>query len=168
MKELEEKEKSSSNDYDDTTSLVSLVETLGGDMDKIYCRGSWNCLEFLESSIKFCTETAWEPCNQVWDLVQEKFPSLAYFYQAEEPGMCIYITNDDDGYYFPEKFKVDLCTPDERYETEYFTSEEMMFRWFKEMLEIEVNSLEDINALHEKWDKENEDAYCYVYEYEIV
>ena len=53
-------------------------------------RGSWSELEMDSDVLKFFTETAWSPCNETFDLVREAFPSLRYYFQAEEPGMCIY------------------------------------------------------------------------------
>ena len=58
------------------------------------------------------------------DLIIEKYPSLGYYYICEEPRMALYITNDEFRNYFPERYKVDLCTPEEDYETEYFYSME--------------------------------------------
>lgn len=54
--------------------------------------------------IRLYTETAWSPCNEVFDLVREKYPSLYYYFQAEEPGMGIYETNDISGVYFPDRY----------------------------------------------------------------
>lgn len=148
--------------------LGCLVTALGGDWEKVHCRGSWESLELKDDcQLNFNTETAWSPCNEVMDLIIEKYPSLGYYYICEEPGMALYITNDEFRNYFPERYKVDLCTPEEDYETEYFYSMESLSKWFRKHYDVEINSIEDINALHEKWEQENEDAYCYIYEFEI-
>ena len=49
------------------------------------------------------------------DLVCEKFPSLCYYYQTEEPGMGIYATNDSEGEYFPDKFRTEVYTLENEY-----------------------------------------------------
>ena len=168
MKDLESKDKSSGKyDYGDCW-LGNLVEFLGGDSNIIPCRGTWGDLEYGDGCLKFCTETAWSPCDELWQLVCKKFTSLKYYFQSEETGCDFYITNDSEGLYYPERFHIDLCTPEERYEYEYFRKEEEMFGWFKESLGIEVNTIEEIEALDENWREENEDAYCHLHRYNII
>ena len=76
--------------------------------EKIYCRGTWDNLKFNGEVLTFNTETAWSPCNEMFDMVCEKYPTLRYFYQSEEPGMCEYWTNDDEGKDFPGRYYVDV------------------------------------------------------------
>ena len=64
--------------------------------------GDWANLEMVGETLRFTTETAWGPCNETFDLVCEKFPSLRYYYQTEEPGMGFYETNDSEGKYFTD------------------------------------------------------------------
>ena len=54
--------------------------------------------------LKFTTETAWSPCDETFELVCEKFPTLCYFYQSEEPSLAEYWTNDQEGKYFPDQY----------------------------------------------------------------
>lgn len=68
-----------------TAWLGCLVNALGADWNKVYCRGDWSNLEMEQETLKFSTETAWGPCNEVFDLIQQKFPSLSYYYLSEEP-----------------------------------------------------------------------------------
>ena len=97
MKGLEERDSPSVKNDFGTTWLGCLVDALGGDWKKIKCRGDWSFLELDEDDdiVRFCTETAWYPCNEVLEFVCKKFPSLNYYCQAEEPGQNIYITNDN-------------------------------------------------------------------------
>lgn len=169
MSELESRKEPLVKNGFGTSWLGCLVTALGGDWETVHCRGSWEGLELVDDcQINFFTETAWSPCNEVLDFIREKYPSLSYYYISEEPGMCIYQTNDEYGDYFPDRFKIDLCTPKGEYETEYFSSEESMFGWFKSQFNIELKSIEEIQALSEKWEEECEDAYCYAYLYEVV
>ena len=87
MKRLEDMEKPSVENGFGTTWLGCLVDALGKDWHNVHCRGSWSCLELEDDVLKFSTETAWSPCNETFDLVLEKYPSLRYYFQAEEPGM---------------------------------------------------------------------------------
>ena len=109
MKGLQERKEPSVENGFGTSWLGCLVDGLGGDWNKTYCRGDWSNLEMNGDNLQFTTETAWSPCNEVFDLVCEKFPSLHYYYQAEEPGCVFYQTNDSEGTYFPDRYLVDLC-----------------------------------------------------------
>ena len=113
MKDLEKRQKPSVQNGFGTTWLGCLVEALGESWEKIYCRGTWDNLKFNGEVLTFNTETAWSPCNEMFDMVCEKYPTLRYFYQSEEPGMCEYWTNDDEGKYFPDRYYVDVCTSEE-------------------------------------------------------
>ncbi len=105
-----------------TTWLGNLVIKLGGDWNKVYCRGSWDDLTFDGEQITFHVESAWGELNEVRELIEDHFPDLKLYYQCEEPGMCIYVTNDDTGKYFPERFY--LWVEDE--DTEYYQSLESL------------------------------------------
>lgn len=49
------------------------------------------------------------------NMVCEKYPTLRYFYQSEEPDMCEYWTNDDEGKYFSDRYYVDVYISEEEY-----------------------------------------------------
>lgn len=87
--------------------LGNLVHTLGGDWEKTYCRG--HILDYsLENGIlKINTETAWGEMSDVRHFIEQKYPSLQIFFQTEEPGMCIFQTNDATGEIFPERWLLD-------------------------------------------------------------
>ena len=87
--------------------LGNLVNALGGDWNDIYCRGQ--ILDYsLENGI-LCinTETAWGEMSETRHFIESKFPSLEIYFQTEEPGMCIFQTNDHTGEYFPERWLLD-------------------------------------------------------------
>lgn len=168
MKGLEEREKPSIENGFGTTWLGCLVDALGKDWNTVHCRGSWSCLEMDGEVLKFFTETAWSPCNETFDLVMEKFPSLRYYFQAEEPGMGIYETNDEDGTYFPDRYFLDACTPDEEYLSEYFETEEEALEWLEEEVGKPIKTGEDVDALAAEWEEQNENAFCYLHEFEVV
>ena len=111
---------------------------------------------------------AWGPCNETFDLVCEKFPSLRYYYQTEEPGMGFYETNDSEGKYFTDKYIVDLCTAKGKYFCEYFADRESLFAWLGEVAGKTVRSEQDAKALFEEWAQENPDSCCSINEYVVV
>lgn len=159
MKGLQERKEPSVKNGFGTTWLGCLVDALGGD---------WNTPQFDGKVLRFSTMTAWSPCNETFDLVCQKFPSLRYFYQSEEPGMVEYWTNDREGKYFPDRYIVDVCTDDGEYLTEYFTDMSALFDWLGKIAERPVNSQQEVDVLVEEWEKENKDAFVNIHEYQIT
>jgi hypothetical protein len=153
MKGLEERKTPSVENGFGTTWLGCLVDALGKDWNDVRCRGSWNGLEMDGDVLKFSTETAWAPCSETFDLVREAFPNLRYYFQAEEPGMEVYETNDEFGTYFSDRFFLDACSPEEEYLSEYFETQEDAFAWLEEKCGEQSKS---------------EDAFCYLHEFQIV
>lgn len=90
------------------TWLGNLVIHLGGDWQKVYCRGSWDYLEMEEDGLVFDCETAWDELPQLRRFIEEKFPGLKIYYRAEEPAMDVYKTNDASGIHFPERYYLDI------------------------------------------------------------
>lgn len=167
MADLQERKEPSVPNGFGTTWLGCLVNALGGDWKEIRCRGEWSDLEMDDGILKFTTETAWGPCDETFMLVCRKFPTLRYFYQSEEPGMAEYWTNDTESKYFTDKYIADLCTPDDKWYKEYFSKKEDMFKWFREISGHNVKSVEEILAVTEKWDSQNPDAFCNIYEFSV-
>ena len=106
-----------------STWLGNLVIKLGGDWNKVYCRGSWdNLLLHEDGTVSFSVEAAWDEPNEVREFIEEKFPDIKLYYQTEESGMGIYITNDDTGQYFPEEYYLWV----ENEQTEYYDNLESL------------------------------------------
>ena len=167
MKGLQERKEPSVPNGFGTTWLGCLVDALGGDWHKTHCRGNWSNLEMADNVLKFTTETAWCPCNETFELVCKKFPTLCYFYQSEESGMAEYWTNDREGKYFPDKYIADLCTPDDKWYKEYFSDHTELFKWFEEISGQSAKSIEETFAIAKQWQDENDDSFCNIYEYAV-
>ena len=167
MKELQERKEPSVKNGFGTRWLGCLVVALGGNWEKVYCRGAWSSLEMAGNVLRFTTETAWGPCNETLELVCRVFPTVNYYYRSEEPGMEEYHTNDAKGKYFPDKYIVDLCTPDDTWYKEYFSNLADLLEWFEDISNQPVKSIKEILAITEQWPKENDDAFCNIYEYTI-
>ena len=84
-------------------ALGQLVKALGKDPDEVMCRGEWSDLERQDDTLRMTFETAWTPCYEVTDLLKERFPSIRIYYKAVEPGCEVYLRNDAESKYFPEK-----------------------------------------------------------------
>lgn len=88
-----------------STWLGNLVIKLGGDWEKVFCRGYWdNLLLHEDCTVSFSVESAWGELNEVRELIEEKFPGVKLYFQCEESGNGVYETNDDTGEYFPERY----------------------------------------------------------------
>ena len=87
--------------------LGNLVNVLGGDWEKIYCRGQILDYSLENGLLTINTETAWGECSETRHFILDKYPSLEIYYQTEEPGMCIFQTNDASGSYFPDRWLLD-------------------------------------------------------------
>lgn len=165
MKELEGRKKPSIENGFGITWLGCLVDALGEDWHEIHCRGCWEGPELDDGILTFRTQTAWASCNEVFDLVCKKYPSLSYYYQAEEPGIGDYYTNDIAGKYFPERFLVYLCTDDDECITEYFSSLSCAYKWIEDISEQPIQSEHDIQSLEHWWRGINPNAFIHIHEF---
>ena len=102
MSELQEMEQSLVENNLGPTWLGCLVKVLGRNPEDVLCRGIWIELERQDNRLQMTFETAWTPCYEVTQLMKTVFPSLQFFYKAEEPGNEVYLKNDAEGKYFPE------------------------------------------------------------------
>lgn len=107
IKDLEQREESLLPNGFGKLWLGNLVHTLGGDWEKIYCRGEILDYSLDNGILTMNTETAWGEMSDTRHFVMSKFPTLEIFFQTEEPGMCIFQTNDAKREYFPEKWLLD-------------------------------------------------------------
>ena len=83
----------------------------------IACRGSLQTFELHGNRININTETAWSPMLEMWKLLCDKYlPEADITFTAEEPGNCLYQSNDPD---VVGKYCIDVWeTPDDFEEAE--------------------------------------------------
>ena len=113
--------------------LGNLVSILGGDWEKIYCRGHILDYSLQEDILRMNVESAWGEMDETRHFLQNKFPSLEIFYQTEEPGLCIFLTNDAAGAYFPERWLLDWNDEKENlFIWEYFKDISAVKQYLKE------------------------------------
>lgn len=123
------------NDFG-STWLGNLVAKLDGDPSKIYCRGKWfeeDPTRIGETTLRFDTETAWGELDEVRHLIEEKFPKIKLYYKSEEPGMCDYYTNDKEGLFFANRYRVWI---EDIGETEYFDTLEELCEYVQKATEM--------------------------------
>lgn len=141
--------------------LGNLVIKLGGDWEKIYCRGYWdNLLLHSDGTVTFSVESAWDEPNEVREFIEKNFPDIKLYYQCEESGMCIFKTNDDTGRYFPEKYYLWV----EDGETEYYTTIEALANAVKNITRSKnLKTLDSCKKALESYSRKNHDL-CYTLE----
>lgn len=152
-----------------TTFLGCLLAALG--KEKRYtvdCQGLWYNLKMVDDTLRFAVETIISPCPMVFDLVCSKFSSLTNYYRAEDPVTVLYETNDSEGKYFPEKYRVEVFTLEDEFMAEYFTELPAVFEWFGKKFGQPVKSEEQVNELVAQWQKKSKYAYCYIDKFKIV
>ena len=159
MKGLEEQGEATLVSDFGKTWLGCLVDALGEDWHNVQCRGHWDGLNFDGRILTFWTLTAWAACNGVFELIKQKFPSLSYFYCAEEPGMCEFYTNDIEGTYYPARYVVDTWTDTGEWLTERFTTLQAAYAWLEEISGMPVRSEQDVQALEKRWKENNPDEH---------
>lgn len=54
--------------------------------------------------MRFSVTSAWSDPDDTINFLKRKYPSLAFYFIAEEPGMGYYATNDVEGDFFPERY----------------------------------------------------------------
>lgn len=168
MKKLQDMKEPSVNNGFGTSWLGCLVDALGEDWRKVYCRGEWTELDHSGCAVYFTTMTAWAPCNEVWELVKRKFPSIDYYYLAEEGGCGLFQTNDAEGEYYPERFVVNLHIPNEDYRQEYFETLDDALAWIEKQTDIEVRTKEEVKNVQKRLREQDADAYCFLNEFELT
>ncbi len=147
------------------TWLGCLVNKLSGDWQKIYCRGSWSDLDWNGAILRFNTETAWGPMNEVFKFIKSIYPSLEIYYMAEEDGNGVFITNDVEGCYFRDRFRIEFDC-----DYEYFTTIEGVCGYVSRVIGKELKSKAAMEAAINDWNDntEDDDRKFYFVEYEIV
>lgn len=149
-----------------STWLGNLVIKLGGDWEKVYCRGTWdNLLLDDDGTVSFSVESAWDEPDEVRHFIESIFPKIKIYFQCEESGMCIYKTNDDTGQYFPEQFY--LWVEDET--TEYCNDLESMIREIQKITGSKnLKTLDSCEKALKTYSRKNHDLGYSIEEFSVV
>ena len=151
--------------------LGNLVHVLGGDWNKVYCRGVITDFKLSDQGdeLTIVMETAWEEMSEVRAFLHQKFPSLTILYTVEEPGNCVYETNDKK-FYEKNRYYLDVCLDDSKnfMEPEYFPNLEKVVEYIKEHLDTDKEiqpTVEAITSFCDEWCDEHEDDYLCLNEF---
>ena len=148
--------------------LGNLVSILGGDWEKIYCRGQILDYSLEDDILSMNVESAWGEMDETRHFLQTVFPSLKIYFQTEEPGMCIFQTNDATGTYFPERCLLDWCDEKKNlYLYEYFEDLPAVVAYLKEngVITQDVDATKEaITAALEEIQVERPDDISFMFE----
>ena len=124
--------------------------------------------EIRDGALRFWTEERWG-LQDFDELLMQKFPDIKVYWVVEESGMEIYCTNDKEGKYFPERYWVDTAQ-DDIYNSEYFKTEEQVYKWLSKITNGRVKSKEDVEEFNSDYeDSGTEDEnFIYIHEFEII
>lgn len=149
-----------------STWLGNLVIKLGGDWNKIYCRGEWNYLEYRDGILTIDIESAWSDPNEVREFIEEKLPGIKIYFQSEEPGCVIYETNDDTGEYFPDRYYLwDEISLD----TGYYPSLDGLLRAVEKMTGSKhLNTFSAAEKAMESYSRKNGHSSYEIQEFKVV
>lgn len=156
MERLENRKKSLVKNGFGNTWLGNLVNYLGGDWEKVYCRGEWMCREYNKekNTLTFTTETAWREMDEWRKFIESCYKTIKILYVTEEPGMEIYKTNDKDAIFFKSKYVLDYTE-----DVEYFETIDQAIEFIEELIGIKIED-KTVNGIQKAMDnyvKENED-----------
>lgn len=112
LEDLRQKQESST-DYLGKDWLGHLVNALGGNAEKEQCRGEIVDFDFCDNIVTIWQSTKWCEQEDVRKNIKRKFPSIKVYYMEEEPGCCIFTTNDAEGCFFPDRYRLEMFDDDE-------------------------------------------------------
>lgn len=119
-------------------------------------------------TLRFSAMEAWD-VTDFWIALERGLPGIKVYWRTEEEGCEIFSTNDVNGYYFPERYMVEVCL-DGKDDQEYFVYQSDLFKWLYKLTNGKVNTLEkaeEFNREHE--DPETlQDDYIYIHEFQVV
>lgn len=112
--------------------------------DEFECRGYVYDIEmpredYIKSYFYIYQEDKWAPQIDVWSAVLDaQYDEIYMHYIAEEPGHGIYINTDSTGEYFPDRFVVDYCLPNDNIKPGYEDCAMEYFSTINEMVDYFV------------------------------
>ena len=147
------------------TWLGFILEELGENPEEYNCKGQWYDLSRDGDVVRFKAENAWEPCHDIRYLIEDKYPSLKFYYIGENTGDEMFEKSDPEGKYFPENYFLSLFSPDgEIDEFKRFVTKEDAYKFISEMTGNSITNDDEFEAFQSEWS--DQDGACYLFEYE--
>lgn len=154
--------------YDPKLWLGCLVKALGGDPNKVYCRGTITFYEMEDDVLTLNTETAWAEMSETRHFIESCFPGMKIYYIEEESGCERFYTNDSEGIYFKDRYYLDGFD-----DSEFFENLEDAAKYVKEIVGHDVEADFDVidKALSnyvEEHEEDEPDCYYSFHEFKVV
>lgn len=137
--------------------LGNLVTRLGGDYHDVYCRGTWSDLKLSKDYLYFFTETVSQPPFRLLKLIENVYPSLSFYFEAEGDDWDCLLTNDTEGKYYPYRYLIDS---DMGYE--YFVELEEVCQFLTPRITIVGQSEDQLYEAINEWEENNNDPILYI------
>ena len=135
-----------------------------------YLRGFINKDSYLldeeKGILMFDAEEAWGVTDFDEEL-KKLFPDIKVYWESEEPGEGIYVTNDKEAKYFKHRFCIDTCV-NGNYESGYFKYKSDVFKWLHDITDGKVNTEEKVEEFNDKADEEDSEDFIHIFEYKVV
>ena len=154
--------------YDPKLWLGCLVKALGGDPQKVYCRGTITFYEMEDDVLTLNTETAWAEMSETRHFIESCFSGMKIYYIEEESGCERFYTNDSEGIYFKDRYYLDGFD-----DSEYFETIEEAAKYVKEIVGHDVEA--DFDAIDkalsdyvEEHEEDDPDCYYSFHEFKVV
>lgn len=118
-------------------------------------------------ALRFWSEERWG-LQDFNELLEAQFPDIKVYWVVEECDMEIYCTNDKEGKYFPERYWVDTAI-DDIYNSEYFRTEEEVYKWLDKLTYGRVKCKEDVEEFNADYEDAGTDDenFIYIHEFEV-
>ena len=146
-------------------NLWEVVESLGGDLETISCRGNILSYKLSEDVLRIDQQTAWNECADFRHFLEKVYPHVKIFYQEEEPMEDIFYTNDHTGKYFPERYFLDA----ENEEPAYFNSLEDTIKRIEDITGTRIKTEDEMNeALDLYLEAHGDDVWYSLHKFEVV
>lgn len=154
MHELEERNEPQSAGSWGSKWYGNLVTALGGEWEKVYCKGYFFNLDYQDGVLSWSDEFAWREPYEIFAFLREKLPGIDIRFYAEEFGCGYLVTNYPNFARFVSDFKGEILYHDdiedlldcatETYGRE-FTSFDELVKFCDEHDECEVYEIEKVD-----------------------
>ena len=154
--------------YNPKLWLGCLVKALGGDPQKVYCRGTITFYEMEDDVLTLNTETAWAEMGETRHFIESCFPGMKIYYIEEESGCERFYTNDSEGIYFKDRYHLDGFD-----DSAYFETLEEAAEYVKEIvghdLEADFTAIDKaLSDYVEEHEEDNPDVFYSFHEFAII
>ena len=152
------------------TWLGFILEEFGEDPEEYMCQGQWYDLTRDGDVLRFKAETAWEPCHQIRWMIEDKYPSLKFYYIGENDADEIFQKKDNEGKYFPENYYLSLFGGDFMPEIDVmkrFVTREDAYKYISELTDRSITNDKEFETLQNEWD-EGGGGVCSLAEYNCI